>query len=63
MKPVLSQYSVAVSDLVYKARDNNKNYNTTLLPTSLTPWTPEGTSVFFSENPDLRDGNKDHKKG
>jgi hypothetical protein len=53
---------VAISDLVYKARHNNKSYETKLLHTSNTPRISEGMTVY-SEKPDSRDGNKDHKKG
>jgi hypothetical protein len=37
MKAVLSRYSVAISDLVYKARDKNTNYETKLLHACITP--------------------------
>jgi len=53
---------VAISDLMYKARHNNKSYETKLLHTSNTPRISEGMTVS-SEKPDSRDGNKDHKKG
>lgn len=62
MKTVLSQYSVVILNLIYKARGNTKNYETKLLFISNTSWTPAGVT-FFCEKQDPWHGNKGHKEG